>query len=70
VGPRAGLDDMEKITFLTLPGLELQLLCRPAHSQYTFTIQAEKFKQTLFARKLMATVFWDRRGVLMVEFMQ
>jgi acyl-CoA thioesterase len=36
---------------------------------YTFTRQAEKFKQT-FARKLMAAVFWDRKGVLMVEFMQ
>jgi hypothetical protein len=23
-----------------------------------------------FARKLMAAVFWDRKGVLMVEFMQ
>jgi hypothetical protein len=29
----------------------------------------EKFKQTS-ARKLMATVFWDRKGVLMVEFTQ
>jgi hypothetical protein len=29
----------------------------------------KKFKQTS-ARKLMATVFWDRKGVLMVEFMQ
>jgi hypothetical protein len=29
----------------------------------------EKFKQTS-TRKLMATVFWDRKGVLMVEFMQ
>jgi hypothetical protein len=28
-----------------------------------------KFKQTS-ARKLMAAVFWDRKGVLMVEFMQ
>jgi hypothetical protein len=28
------------------------------------------FKQTLSTRKLMATVFWDRKGVLMVEFMQ
>jgi hypothetical protein len=27
-----------------------------------------KFKQT--ARKLMAAVFWNRTGVLMVEFMQ
>jgi histone-lysine N-methyltransferase SETMAR len=28
-----------------------------------------KFKQTS-VRKLMATVFWDRKGALMVEFMQ
>jgi hypothetical protein len=27
-------------------------------------------KQTLSARKLMITVFWDRKGELMVEFMQ
>jgi hypothetical protein len=27
------------------------------------------FKRTS-ARKLMATVFWDRKGVLLVEFMQ
>jgi hypothetical protein len=30
----------------------------------------KQFKQTLSTRKLMATVFWDRKGVLMVEFMQ
>jgi hypothetical protein len=30
----------------------------------------KKFKQMLSGRKLMATVFWDRKGVLMVEFMQ
>jgi histone-lysine N-methyltransferase SETMAR len=30
----------------------------------------EKFKQTLSARKLMATVFWDRKGVLTVKFLQ
>jgi acyl-CoA thioesterase len=30
----------------------------------------KKFKQILSARKLMATVFWDRKGVLMVKFMQ
>jgi acyl-CoA thioesterase len=29
----------------------------------------KKFKQTS-ARKLVAAVFWDRKGVLMVEFMQ
>jgi hypothetical protein len=36
---------------------------------HTYTKQAEKFKQTS-ARKLMATVFWERKGVLMEEFMQ
>jgi hypothetical protein len=29
----------------------------------------KNFKQTS-ARKLMATVFWDKKGVLMVEFIQ
>jgi acyl-CoA thioesterase len=27
-------------------------------------------KRCLPSRKLMATVFWDRKGVLMAEFMQ
>jgi hypothetical protein len=30
----------------------------------------KKFKQTLSARKLMATIFWDTKGVLMVQSMQ
>jgi hypothetical protein len=33
VGPRAGLDDVEKKKFLTLPGLELRPLGRPTRSQ-------------------------------------
>jgi hypothetical protein len=33
IGPRASLDDGEKSKFLTLPGLELRHLCRPARSQ-------------------------------------
>jgi hypothetical protein len=33
VDPRAGLDDVEKRKFLTLPGLELRPLGRPARSQ-------------------------------------
>jgi hypothetical protein len=33
VGPRAGLDDMDKRKFLTLPGLEPGPLGRPARSQ-------------------------------------
>jgi hypothetical protein len=32
VGPRAGLDEVEKRKFLTLPGLELRSLGRPARS--------------------------------------
>jgi hypothetical protein len=34
---------------------------------HVFTEQAENFQK---ARKLMATVFWDKTGLLMVEFMQ
>jgi hypothetical protein len=33
----------------------------------TFTKQAEKFKQTLSAKKLMAILFCDRKGVLTLE---
>jgi hypothetical protein len=33
VHPRAGLDGVENIKFLTLPGLELRSLARPVRSQ-------------------------------------
>jgi hypothetical protein len=39
VGPRAGLDDVEKIKFLTLPGLELRSLGRPARSQSLYLLR-------------------------------
>jgi hypothetical protein len=45
-----------------------QILFRVMDS-HTFTKQAEKFKQ-MTARKLMATVLWDRKGVLMVKCVQ
>jgi hypothetical protein len=35
VGPRAGLDDVEKRKFLTLPGLELR---HPARSQSLYRL--------------------------------
>jgi hypothetical protein len=38
VGPRAGLDGVEKRKFLTLVGLELQPLGHPAHSQLLYQI--------------------------------
>jgi hypothetical protein len=39
VGPRAGLDDVEKRKFLTLPGLELRPLNRPTRSQSLYRLR-------------------------------
>jgi hypothetical protein len=39
VDPRAGLDDMEKRKFLTLPGLELRPIGRPARSQSLYQLR-------------------------------
>jgi hypothetical protein len=36
---RTGLDDLEKRKFLTPPGLELQLLCRPARRQSLYRLR-------------------------------
>jgi hypothetical protein len=38
-GPRAGLDDIENRKFLTLPGLELRPLDRPARSQSLYRVR-------------------------------
>ncbi|GFV74526.1 mariner Mos1 transposase [Trichonephila clavipes] len=37
--------------------------------RHTFSPVKVKAKQTLSKRKIMATVFWDRRGVFLVDFM-
>jgi hypothetical protein len=37
-GPRASLEDVEKRQFLTLPGLELRPLGRPARSQALYRL--------------------------------
>jgi hypothetical protein len=39
VDPRAGLDDVEKRKFLTLPGLELRSLGRPARKQSLYPLR-------------------------------
>jgi hypothetical protein len=39
LGPRAGLDDMEKRKFLTLPQLELRPLGRPAINQSIYPLR-------------------------------
>jgi hypothetical protein len=38
MGTRAGLDNMEERTFLTLLGLELQALGHPAHTQSLYEL--------------------------------
>jgi hypothetical protein len=40
VGPRAGLDEMEERKFLTLSGLELRSLGRPARSQSLYPLHS------------------------------
>jgi transposase len=43
----------------------------PKQWTHTHSPNAMKIlKERLSARKLMATVFWDRKGVMMVEFVQ
>jgi hypothetical protein len=39
VDPIAGLDDLEKRKFLTLPGLELRPRSRPARSQSLYRLR-------------------------------
>jgi hypothetical protein len=38
VGPRAGLDEVKKTKFLTIPGLELRILGRVARSQSLYRL--------------------------------
>jgi len=39
------------------------------HWKHTGSPKREKFKQTFSTRKIMCTVFWDRQGVHLVEFL-
>jgi hypothetical protein len=41
MGPKAGLDDIEKWKFCILPGLELKLPSRPTRSQLFYKEQQE-----------------------------
>jgi hypothetical protein len=43
VGPRAGVDNVEKRHFLTLSGLELRLIDRPARSQSLYRLRYPGF---------------------------
>jgi hypothetical protein len=59
-------DDETWVSFVNVETKEQSKNSMHTHSQN----KAKKFEETLSARKLMAAVFWDRKGVLMVEFMQ
>jgi hypothetical protein len=59
-------DDNAWVSFVNVETKEQSKQWLYTHSQN----KPKKFKPTLSARKQMATVFWDRTGVLMVEFMQ
>jgi hypothetical protein len=37
---------------------------------HTFTKEVENFKQSLSARKLVVSAFWDRKRALMLECME
>jgi histone-lysine N-methyltransferase SETMAR len=37
--------------------------------KHTGSPKTKKFKQTFSTRKIMCTIFWDRQGVLLVEFL-
>jgi hypothetical protein len=45
--PRTGLQDKEKLKFLTLPGLELRPLCFPARSHWLY-----RQRYSVFLKKL------------------
>jgi hypothetical protein len=57
VDPNAGLDDLEKRKFLTLPGLELRPLGRPARSQSLYWL---RYPGTLERRVFV--LFSDKGG--------
>jgi hypothetical protein len=56
VGPRTDLDDVEKRKFLTLPGLELRPLGRPARSQSLYRLRfSGSYK--IIVRKLISVPY-------------
>jgi hypothetical protein len=58
VDPRAGLDDVEKIKFLTLPGLELQPLSGPSRSQSLYRLRYPGFSRLKGVDFMWVRVHW------------
>jgi hypothetical protein len=55
VDPRAGLDEMEKWKFLTLPGLEPRPLSRPARSQSLYRLRYPGSLISMVAKRKITT---------------
>jgi hypothetical protein len=64
VGPRAGLDDVEKRKFFTLLGLELRPLGRPARSQSLYRLRYTGFPDKL---RTIAYYITNAESVLMLR---
>jgi hypothetical protein len=60
VDPRAGLDEVMKRKFLTLPGLELRTLGRPARSQSLYRL---RYPASWTTRRLEKNVFSRFKGL-------
>jgi hypothetical protein len=60
VDPRAGLNDLEKRKFLTLPGLELRHLIHPAHSQSLYRLRYPGSHRTYYLIYLFNDVVSNR----------
>jgi hypothetical protein len=63
VGPRTGLDDVEKNKFLTLPGLELRPLRRPARSQSLYRL---RYPGSCLDSSTKYKLYWTRNPFLCI----
>jgi hypothetical protein len=61
VDPRAGLDDVEKRKFVTLPVLELRSLGRPARSQLLYRL---RYRGSMQYRKRLNKLHSSGRNLL------
>jgi hypothetical protein len=52
-GPKRPMDDMKKLQFLTMPGLELRPLCRPATSQSLYRL---RYSNSLSVRIIIRSI--------------
>jgi hypothetical protein len=66
--PRAGLDDLEKRKFLTLPGLELRPFGRPAHSQSLYRLRYPGSQFTADIKSILKLIALERQKSLSATF--